>query len=93
MARGRAQRINPVSAAACRGPPLDLSVDARAVFDAVSASDACIPVGSSLKIHLVSVPDRIFQGIIRKLLWIGTRNVVVDGLTKGGIYIYIYIYM
>ena len=66
-------------------PPLDISVDARAVFDAASAGDACIPAESSLNTHLISMRGRIFQGIIRKLFWIDTRDMVVDGLADGGV--------
>ena len=74
-------------------PPLDLWVDARAVRDAVAASDICDPAGSSLKVHLISVRDRLVQGIIRRLYWLDTRDMVADGLTKGEVDIYIYIYI
>ena len=62
-----------------------MAVDARAVFDAISASDICDPAESSLKLHLISVRDRLAQGIIRALYWLDTRTMVADGLTKGGI--------
>ena len=66
-------------------PPLDLGADARAVYDAVSASDVCDPAGSSQKLHLISVRDRLFQGIVRRLYWLGTRDTVAGGLTKGAV--------
>ena len=66
-------------------PPLDVSVDARAVYDAVSATDTCEPAGSSLKLHLLSVRNRMESGIIRRLHWVDTRDMLADGLTKGGI--------
>ena len=66
-------------------PPLDICVDARAVFDAVAATDTCEPAESSLKLHLISVRDRMFQGIIRRMFWVDTRDMLADGLTKGGI--------
>ena len=66
-------------------PASDVAVDARAVFDAVAAADACDPQGCSLKLHLISVRDRLAQGIIRRMHWVDTRDVLADGLTKGGI--------
>ena len=38
-------------------PSSDVAVDARAVFDAVAAADACDPQGCSLKLHLISVRE------------------------------------
>ena len=55
-------------------PPLDLRADARAE-----------PAGSSLKLHLISVKDRMMHGLIRKLYWVDTRDMLVDGLIEGGI--------
>ena len=64
---------------------MDLCVDARVVFDTVSASDICDLAESSLKLHLISVRDRMVQGIIRFLYWVDTRDMLADGLTRGGI--------
>ena len=66
-------------------PPIDMAVDARAVFDAISASDICDPAESPLKLHLISVKDRFAQRIIRALYWLDTRTMVADGLIKCGI--------
>ena len=66
-------------------PPLELCVDARAVYDALDASDACEPAECSLKLHLISVRDRMSHGLIRRLHWVDTRDMLADGLTKGGI--------
>ena len=65
---------------------LDLAVDARAVYDAAAAIDACKPEGCSIKLHLISVRDRFAQGIIRRMHWVDTRDMRADGLTKGGIF-------
>lgn len=65
--------------------PLDLCVHARAVYDAIAATDACEPAGSSLKLHLISMRDRMAHGAIRALYWVDTRDMSADGLTKGGI--------
>ena len=66
-------------------PPLDICVDAKAVYDAIGASDACEPAGCSLKLHRVSAGDRMTHGWIRKLYWVDTRDMLADCLTKGGI--------
>lgn len=65
-------------------PPLDLCVDPRAEYDAVAATDACAPA-SSLKLHLISVRDRMIHVAIGALYWVDTRDMPADGLTKGGI--------
>ena len=66
-------------------PPIDVCVDAKAVFDAIAASDVCDPADGSLKLHLISVRDRMATGMIRFLYWLDTRCMLADGLTKGGI--------
>ena len=66
-------------------PPLDICVDARAAYDAIAATDVCETAGSSLKLHLISVRDRMTYRLIRKLFGIDTMDVLADGLTNGGI--------
>ena len=64
-------------------PPLDLATDARAVFDAISAPDICDPQESPLKSHLISIRDRLQNFLVQRLYWCDTRDMAVDGLTKG----------
>jgi len=66
-------------------PPIDLFVDARSVSDAISASDVCTPQEASLRLHLITVRDRLVRGLIRSLSWTDTRDMVADPLTKGGV--------
>ena len=66
-------------------PPIDYCVDAKAAFDAISASDACELAESSLKLHPISVRDRMTHGLTRRLYWVDARDMLADGLTKGGI--------
>ena len=66
-------------------PPFDLCADAKAVCDAIAAIAACEPAASSLKLHLISVRDGMAHGLIRKFLRVDIRDVLADGLTKGGI--------
>ena len=55
------------------------------MYDAVAATDTCEPAESSLKLHLLSVRNRMEIGVIRRLHWVDTRDMLADGLTKGGI--------
>ena len=65
--------------------PIELVGDARSVYDAIAASDVCDPAEASLKLHLLSVRARLEAGLIRKLWWCDTRDMVADALTKGGV--------
>ena len=67
-------------------PSVDAVVDAKAVFDAVAAADACTPMECSLKLHLLSLRDKLMQNILRRLYWADTRDMVADGMTKGGVH-------
>ena len=66
-------------------PPLDLCADARAVFDVISATDICDPQECSLKLHFISVRNRMEEGMIRRLCWTDARDMLADEFTKGGI--------
>ena len=65
-------------------PPIELATDARSVWDAISANDCCTPQEASLKIHLLSVRDRVQRQVLRAIWWTDTRDMVADPLTKGG---------
>ena len=67
-------------------PPIDFAVDARAVYDAIAASDVCDPRESSLKFHLISTSERLFHGILRCPCWLFTCDVMAGGPTKGGMH-------
>ena len=66
-------------------PPVEMAIDARAVFDALTAQDASEPSESSLKLHVLAFRDRLFRGVCSILWWTDTRDMVADGLTKGGV--------
>ena len=66
-------------------PGLDCVVDARALFDAVASADPCTPLECSLKLHLLDIRDKLARGIIQKLHWADTRDMVADCMTKGGV--------
>ena len=66
-------------------PPIDAVLDARSVTDAVAASDCTTPQEASLKLHLLAIRDRLARGLLRSVSWCDTRDMLGDGLTKGGI--------
>ena len=65
--------------------PLELSVDARAVFDAIASPEFSMPSESTLCLHLHSIREATRAGRIFRLWWIDTRDMVADGLNKGGL--------
>ena len=66
-------------------PRVEMAIDAWAVFDALTAQDASEPSESSLKLHVLAFRDRLFRGVCSILWWTDTRDMVADGLTKGGV--------
>ena len=40
---------------------------------------------ASLKLHLITIRDRLSRGLVRSISWCDTRDMVADALTKGGI--------
>ncbi len=49
------------------------------------ASDPADPQECSLKLHLLSLRDRLASGTVRRFFWCDTRDMLADGLTKGGV--------
>ena len=65
--------------------PLELIIDAKAVFDAISVKDFSTPAEATLVNHLHSVREQVRDGRIFRLWWIDTRDMVADGMNKGGL--------
>ena len=61
------------------------ATDARSVFDAVAARDICEPAEGSLKLHLLALRDKVIRGVVKRLFWTDTRDMLADGLTKGSV--------
>ena len=62
-----------------------MAIDARAVFVTLTAQDASEPSESSLKLHVLAFRDRLDRGVCSVRWWTDTRDMVADGLTKGGV--------
>ena len=65
--------------------PVDLYIDARAVFDSVTAKHVKTPADKILLIHALSLREHLTRRRVNRLLWIDTRDMVRDALNKGKI--------
>ena len=65
--------------------PIEAVVDAKSVFDAVSAIDPKIPLEESLIAVLMAIREQFAQGLARRLWWCQTEDMLADALTKGAI--------
>ena len=66
-------------------PPIDVCLDANAVFDAIAAKDTATPLEASLKLHILSIKAKVLAGTLRTVGWLDTREMVADGLNKGSV--------
>ena len=61
------------------------AVDAMSVYAAVTAGQLKIPTEKSLWSHIQYLRELLDTGVLRYLLWIDTRDMWSDGLTKGSV--------
>ena len=48
-------------------PPIDMVIHARSVLDAIAASEACTLAEASLRLHLITIRERMTRGLSRSL--------------------------
>ena len=65
--------------------PTALYVDAKSVYAAVSATFIKQPAEKSLLFHIQYMRELLDKHMIRYLLWVDTRDMAADGLTKGAV--------
>ena len=63
----------------------ELFVDARAVFDSVTARTVKTPADKIFLLHALPLRDHLESKQVTKLSWIDTRDMVADALNKGSI--------
>ena len=63
--------------------PIGLYVDAKSVYAAISATFVKTPAEKSLLTHVQFLREALERGMISVLLWVDTRDMISDGLTKG----------
>jgi len=64
---------------------LALYVDAMSVFAAVTATFLKIPAEKSLLSHVQYIRELLDTHVLDALLWLDTRDMIADGLTKGSV--------
>ena len=64
---------------------MSLCVDAKSVYAAVTATFIKTPAEKSLLCHVQYLRELLDNGVLRCLMWLDTRVMGVDGLTKGAV--------
>ena len=67
------------------GIPLDAGVDARSVFDSLTADVVRTPNDKQLLLHAKAMRELLEDGQIDRLFWFDTEDMLPDGLTKGSV--------
>ena len=65
--------------------PVALYLDAKSVFGVVTATCVKIPAEKSLLTHVQYLREMLDHRVLRYLLWLDTRDMGADGLTKGAV--------
>ena len=63
----------------------ELFIDARAVFDSVTAKTVKTPADKILLLHALALREHLDAGQVTRINWIDTRDMVADALNKGSI--------
>ena len=64
---------------------IEVAIDAMSVFAAITADRIKAPAEKSLLSHVQFVRELLDKGIIRALIWLDTRDITADGMTKGAV--------
>jgi len=67
------------------GIPLDAGVDARSVFDSLTAEVVRTPNDKQLLLHAKAMRELLEDGQIDRLFWFDTEDMLPNGLTKGSV--------
>ena len=72
---------------ACRQRSIehDACVDAKAVFDGITAQCPRTPADKPLFLHALAMREYLEAGWVDRLWWIDTLAMLADGMTKGSI--------
>ena len=65
--------------------PMCLSIDAQSVYAAITALFIKAPAEKGLLSHIQYIRELLDIGVIDALMWIDTRDMHSDGLTKGAV--------
>ena len=64
---------------------IEVCTDCRSVFDALSATEIKAPSETSLVLILNVLKELLQAHVIKELTWLDTKDMLADGLTKGGV--------
>ena len=64
-------------------PRLELAIDAKAVFDALTAAVVRVPADKHLYLHLRKLREFLDERQLWRIWWVDTRMMLADGMTKG----------
>ena len=65
--------------------PTALYLDAKSVYAAITASEVKVPAEKSLLTHILYLREMLDTHVMHYLVWLDTRDMVADGLTKGAV--------
>lgn len=68
-----------------RAIPMDAWIDAKAVFDSITADHINTPDDKHLVLHARAMREFLEAGRVDRLCWFGTDDMLPDGLTKGSV--------
>ena len=65
--------------------PMDLFIDAKSGRDAIASDQIKVPAETTLYIQVLSGRDLLDRKLLGRLIWIDTKDMIADGMTKGSI--------
>jgi hypothetical protein len=65
--------------------PIALYIDAKSVYAAITAVAVRVPTEKSLLAHVQYMRELLDIRVLKYLVWVDTRDMVADGLTKGAV--------
>ena len=63
----------------------DLFLDARSVFDSISAADTKSTTDRLMHIHALKLKEILAMRIAKRMIWVDTRDMLCDALNKGSV--------
>jgi hypothetical protein len=63
--------------------PLEASIDAKSVFDALSNPDTRTPTEASILVILMHIKESLMTHSLSRLWWVQTQDMLADGMNKG----------
>ena len=63
----------------------DACVDAKAVYDGVTADCPKSPADKPLFLHALAMREYLGAGWVNRLWWLDTQAMLADGMTKGSV--------